>query len=112
MNLTAAIGKNIKQYRLLKGLKLETLAREIHISKATMSQIENGLVEITISRLEKIAKALEVEYTTLIAVKSGNIMLLNRLAHNETTGYNLNVDKTIIEKLLNLTEEMMKLQGK
>ncbi|PVD52152.1 hypothetical protein DC498_10500 [Terrimonas sp.] len=110
MNLTAAIGKSIRHYRLLKSIKLETLAKQIEVSKATMSQIENGQVEITISRIEKIAKALEVEYTTLITVKNGNIKILNKPLDQESADYNLNVDKTIIEKILNLTEEVMKLK--
>ncbi|MFT3945879.1 MAG: helix-turn-helix transcriptional regulator [Agriterribacter sp.] len=112
MNLTAAIGKNIRYYRLLKSLKLETLAKQIEISKATMSQIENGQVEITISRIEKIAKVLDIEYTALITIKSGSITILNKPLNQEPAGYNLNVDKTIIEKLLSLTEEMMKLNTK
>lgn len=112
MNLTAAIGKSIRHYRLLKSVKLETLAKQIEVSKATMSQMENGQVEITISRIEKIAKVLDIEYTALVTAKTGNITMLNKPVNNEITGYSLNVDKTIIEKLLSLTEEMMKLKSR
>lgn len=109
MNITTVISKNIRLYRQLKGLKLETLADEICISKATMSQIENGHVEITISRIEKIAKVLGVEYNLLVMEKFENNILSTLLYTDGSNNSNNNVDVIIMQKVLELTKEVIRL---
>ena len=111
MNLTVAIGKSIRYYRLLKGIKLETLAKQIEVSKATMSQIENGQVEITISRIEKIARALDIQYATLVTVSQIDIAKPAGQNNPETMlNTHFSIDKAIMERVLTLAEEVVKLK--
>ncbi|MCC6289165.1 MAG: helix-turn-helix transcriptional regulator [Chitinophagaceae bacterium] len=109
MDITTTIGKNIRQYRLQRGLKLETLAKEIAVSKATMSQIENGQAEITVRRIEKIAKVLEVEYNLLVTARVIN-MKPDMQYTADNTAYT--TDIVLMEKILHLSEEILRLRSK
>lgn len=59
-DINETIGFNIKAWREVKGVKQEWLATKIGLGKSSLSQIENGKTEITISRLLKIAEVLEI----------------------------------------------------
>ncbi|WP_276503044.1 helix-turn-helix domain-containing protein [Terrimonas pollutisoli] len=59
-DLNETVGCNIKAWRTIKGFKQEWLAAKINLSKSSLSQIENGKTEITISRLSEIADVLEI----------------------------------------------------
>ena len=60
-NLNETIGFNIKAWREIKGLKQEWLATKIGLCKSSLSQMETGKTEITISRLSEIAVVLEID---------------------------------------------------
>lgn len=59
------IGNNIRKVRLLKGYKQEYLAGKIDITTASLSKIENGITNISLSRLFEIAGALGVKIEVL-----------------------------------------------
>jgi transcriptional regulator with XRE-family HTH domain len=100
MDLTKLIGQNIRKARLEKGVKLETLAKSIRVDKSTMSKIENGQSEITISRLEKIANALQIDY---------NILLLNdSLLNTYKEGYE---EKNLFKRILDLSEKIIEISN-
>jgi transcriptional regulator with XRE-family HTH domain len=54
------IGERIARIRKSKGLKQEQLADELGITTSTISKIERGEIDASISRLSQIAKALKV----------------------------------------------------
>lgn len=56
--LAATIGGNVRKRRKQRGLSLEALARQSHVSRAMLSQIELGRSTPTIAVLWKIAYAL------------------------------------------------------
>lgn len=60
------IGERIKYWRKKRGFTQADLARKLEISPVNISQIENGSRSPTISTLELIASALEVELSDLI----------------------------------------------
>ncbi|MBK7432140.1 MAG: helix-turn-helix transcriptional regulator [Bacteroidetes bacterium] len=60
-----AIGKNIKAYRVKKGLTLEQLGEDIGTDKSNMLRIEQGK-NITLLTLLKLSGFLEVEPHILI----------------------------------------------
>lgn len=64
MHNTTSIGRNIERIRKLKGIKQETLAAAIGISRQSISKLEqsNTLDE---ARLEQIASALGVKVHTI-----------------------------------------------
>lgn len=60
MALSKVIGRNIKHIRETKGIKQVHLAKILKMTPASVSYIENGKSDVSIGKLEKIAKALEV----------------------------------------------------
>jgi transcriptional regulator with XRE-family HTH domain len=61
------IGDRIKQFRTNKGLSQKEIAISIGIDQAQYSRIESNKVEPTISSIEKIAEALEVDVVELFS---------------------------------------------
>ena len=56
------IGKNIKKYRINKGLKQHDLARKLYMSDSFIAKLESKTRQtISIDTLEQIAKALDVD---------------------------------------------------
>ncbi len=64
-NLTKDLGRYLKKLREKKGISLNLFAYENDLTTATVSRIENGLVDAKISTLVKYAKGLEVPLENL-----------------------------------------------
>jgi XRE family transcriptional regulator, regulator of sulfur utilization len=62
MTVRELVGQNIKKWREFRGMKQEVLGKLLFISKAAISQMENGKTDVTISRLEAISKALQLDF--------------------------------------------------
>lgn len=60
-NFLQNIGKKIKNLRKEKGLSQEELACDANVSRSTIGMIETARTDITLSKIKRIAKALEVE---------------------------------------------------
>lgn len=60
------IGRHIRLWRDLKGVKQQELAGVIGITPAALSQIENDVAEITLHRMEDIADALGLKPEQLL----------------------------------------------
>lgn len=59
-------GENMKKIRLEKGMSQGDICRELGLDRAYISNVENGKQNLTLSTMEKIAKALEVGVDDLI----------------------------------------------
>ena len=59
------IGINIRKWRELKGIKQEQLANQLGITKAALSNIENDKTDISLHRIEDIARCLDLEVMKL-----------------------------------------------
>lgn len=68
------LGKNICTLRTNCGLKQEELAKRIGVSKATISNYENGVTKPAFSKLPRIADALGVEVSDLF---DGTVQKMN-----------------------------------
>jgi len=66
-DLAQIVGGNLRRLRTRQGHSLERLARVSGVSRAMLSQIENGKSAPTIALLWKVATALGVPFATLIA---------------------------------------------
>ncbi len=66
--ITAKIGKKIKLERNKRDLSQLELANKAGLDKNTIWKLETGQVSPTLDTLEKIAKALEIDFMTLIDV--------------------------------------------
>ncbi|WP_235879711.1 helix-turn-helix domain-containing protein [Polyangium aurulentum] len=65
------VSGNLKRLRSERGLSLERLSRASGVSRAMLGQIELGQSTPTINVLWKIARALDVPFSTLINQQSG-----------------------------------------
>jgi XRE family transcriptional regulator, regulator of sulfur utilization len=61
------LGEKIRLLRLSKGLSQENVADELRISTSAYGDIERNKTELTVSRLVKIAKILNVDIDDIIA---------------------------------------------
>lgn len=59
------IGQNIRKWRELKGIKQQVLARELGITKASLSNIENNKSDVNLHRIEDIARCLGIDSMSL-----------------------------------------------
>ena len=59
------IGSNIRSWRSLKGFKQALFAKQINISKSTLSKIENDKQPVTLPRMKQIANCLKIKITDL-----------------------------------------------
>jgi transcriptional regulator with XRE-family HTH domain len=76
-DLTPVVGANLRRLRVKRGLSLERLARASGVSRAMLSQIELGQSTPTINLLWKVARALNVPFSTLIShSEKGNAAVL------------------------------------
>lgn len=61
------LGENLKAFRLRKKMTLAELSRKAEVSKSQISQIERNTSAPTITRLARIADALEVDISDLLS---------------------------------------------
>lgn len=66
MNIIKKFGKKVKMTRLSKGLSQGKLAKRLNFDPSYISQIERGEENMSLSRIEKLAKALGVSTKDLI----------------------------------------------
>lgn len=59
-------GENMKKIRLEKGMSQGDICRALNLDRAYISNVENGKQNLTISTMEKVAKALGVSIDTLL----------------------------------------------
>lgn len=64
-SLQINVGKNIQKLRELKGISQQDLAAKCNFEKSNMSRLEAGRVNPTLSTLEKVANALEINLVEL-----------------------------------------------
>ncbi len=67
--LLKRIGKRIKDLRIERGIEQQVLAAEIDYEKSNMSRLESGKLNLKIATLYKVAKALEVTLSEMLAIE-------------------------------------------
>jgi transcriptional regulator with XRE-family HTH domain len=60
------LGLNVRRLRMIKGVTMVQLAADCNVEYTTISKIERGLLNTTISMISIIAKALEVHPAKLL----------------------------------------------
>jgi transcriptional regulator with XRE-family HTH domain len=78
-DIAALVGTNLRSLRVRRGLSLEKLARASGVSRAMLGQIELGHSAPTINLMWKIATALGVPFSTLMATRPPGIIQVLRL---------------------------------
>lgn len=59
-------GENIKTLREIKNLTQDYVASQLSMSIANYSNIESGKTDVTLTRLQQIAKVLEIDYRQIL----------------------------------------------
>ncbi len=77
-DLAPVVGHNLRELRVKRGLSLEKLSQKSGVSRAMLGQIELGQSAPTINVLWKVARALDVTFSTLIVAKDGGATTLLR----------------------------------
>lgn len=68
MDINQLMAAKIRELKLSRNLTLEAVAHDLGISKAAMSQLENGHVEITARKILLLAEILQVPVTLFFEV--------------------------------------------
>lgn len=66
MDIKQRLGKNLRKHRTAKGWSQEEFAFEAHIHRTYISDLERGARNPTISVVDKLATALEVQVGELL----------------------------------------------
>lgn len=74
------VGENIKKFRELKGLTREHMAGELGMSLSGYSKIERDEVDLTLSKVERIAQVLEVNIGQILDFDASQIF---NISHNQ-----------------------------
>ena len=83
MELTRAVGENIKRIRKSKKLSMERLAAEAGVSRSMLGQIERGEANPSVGLLGKLAGALKVPAEVLLENDDFEPLLLLRELDNK-----------------------------
>jgi len=65
-NVNIKVGQQIKSVRELRGYSQADLANKLKINRASLSQLESGKQQITVSLIYKLAQVLETDVTTFL----------------------------------------------
>lgn len=76
-NIQKNIGANLRNIRKTRGHSLDTTAEITGVSKAMLGQIERGESNPTVTTLWKIARGLQVSFSSLINEESSNIVFVD-----------------------------------
>ena len=66
MKVKEIIGRNIRRHREALGVRQGALAQQLSITPSALSQIETGKTDISVDRIEQIAKALNLSFYELM----------------------------------------------
>ena len=67
MDIKRKFGQRVKKLRQEKGLSQEALANEANLNRTYIPSIEKGERNVSITVIEKIAKALKIKITDLFS---------------------------------------------
>ncbi|MGK2348588.1 helix-turn-helix domain-containing protein [Actinomyces sp. W5033] len=69
-DLQKVVGRNLRAYRLERGLSQEALAEALGVHRTYMGGIERGERNLTLKSVEKIAEKLDVEARELMGPRN------------------------------------------
>ena len=102
------VGDQLRLLRLSRNLSLEALSDELKISVSTLSNLERGETEMTITRLEVILKYLKMEFTEFF-LKLEEVNQNNLAVHTPRETFqnqNTTIEKNILQEIYLLKKEI------
>jgi transcriptional regulator with XRE-family HTH domain len=90
MDINAKIASRIKALRNEKGYKAESVAQKLELSKAAYSQLENGKIDITMTKLQKIADYFSIPIASILQENSGATFNIDKVENSTINGTQIN----------------------
>lgn len=95
--MKASIEEKIRLHRLQKGLSQENMADLLNLSTTAYGDIERGKTDLTLSRLNQIAKVLDVAPLTLLTDEPIQAQVIDSKT-DDATSYELERLQLMVEK--------------
>lgn len=110
MNINQLTASRIKELRSKNNLTAEAVAQSLEISRSAYSQMENGHVEITLTRIEALAQIFNVSVSEIIPSSTTNHQTFtgNNGGINGNNNHNANNTNTF-NNFFSQNEEMFEL---
>lgn len=97
-DVSKIVGRNIRELRSKENMKGETLAKELGVTKACISQMENGVTDIKVSTLHQIATIFKTDVCSLISSETvHSVKQFQNITSPEKT---VLIDTAVVERLL------------
>ena len=115
MTINTTIGDKIKFIREIRGYKQDVVATELGISQNGYSKIERGDTDVPFSRLEQIAKVLDIPLKDLVSINQEQA-LYSIINHNPQINTQASVshanpeDQTLLERIAVLEQKLTALE--
>lgn len=94
------IGSNIRKWRSMKEMKQKELATALRMSEAAVSNMENDLTDFSLSQLEDIALALEIEIGQLFCDPQEKLVEMKNLKTGNELSNSVVMDKDLVYALI------------
>ena len=112
-------GQNIKTIRELKNLTQDYVASQLHMSIPNYSNIETGKTDVTLTRLQQIAKVLQIDYRQILNLNPSQLLnednkanaYLSNSEFREELIKQLKVKDDQINRLLSIVEKKSMIEG-
>lgn len=111
MNIRLAIGSRVRAMRIMRGLALEELSRELGISRQALSSMELGYSNIPAERIVSIAEYLDCDIVELFPRAKGNISQLSA-EDARNLGIIVKLPPHILKTLRKLGADILNNQGR
>ena len=85
-HLKTTVIKNIKRIREERGLSQAQMAASLEMSKSGYNKVEQGSVDVSVSRVEQIAALLEVQPAVLFEFESSQVFNISQNKYVQGTG--------------------------
>lgn len=108
MNISRAIGENIRVFREIKGYSQEYLASQLDMTQSGYAKLESGQNTIKIDKLQKIAELLDTDIANLLQTKDCQVNVFNNANVQSGTSMIENIymdNKSLTDDLINSLKE-------
>ena len=103
--MNTSVGNKIRKIRELKNLKQDYLAEQLGISVTAYGNIERGEADVSMERLEQIAKVLDLSIQDILSFDEKKVF---NVMHNQTV-QNANIDTIVAIHYHEFSEQLKKL---
>ena len=111
------IGENLRKIREIKGIKQESIAKQLGITTNGYGKIERGETSLNIKRLEEIAQILGVNALDVMQFDENIIFNINSMSNSAPNGtvnnYSLsNIERQFLSEQIKSLTELVEKQNK